>query len=71
MDFTLPQLRTWLERIYCPVILLRTTPDVEESCLKNGFQFIDILRSYEHINKESAYYRFIDLQKKLLLFLLR
>jgi hypothetical protein len=50
--FSVRDLQHWIEKTYVPVVLLRTTPDVESSCAKNKLSFIDILRPYEVYQKE-------------------
>jgi hypothetical protein len=41
-----------MNRPLSPVVLVRTTPAVEQSCMKNNLSFIDMLRPYETVNKE-------------------
>lgn len=55
MDFSQRDLQQWVERTYVPVVLLRTTPDVEVACQKNKLNFIDMLRPYEVYQKECKY----------------
>lgn len=48
------QFQEIVEGRFCPVVLVRTTPDVEDSCMKNGLQFIEMLRPYQRTQKECA-----------------
>ena len=41
------ELTGWLESMFSPTVLVRTTPTVEATCMKNGLKFIDILRPYQ------------------------
>ncbi len=41
-------------RTFSPVVLVRSTPHVEQICRKNQFSFIDMLRPYQAMNKEST-----------------
>lgn len=59
MDFTQNDFRNWMEELFCPTILVRTTEDVEQMCLKNNLNFIDLLRPYERVKKDSMFFLFL------------
>ncbi|KAL9650734.1 hypothetical protein ABK040_001788 [Willaertia magna] len=44
-------LQKWFETIFTPVVLVRTTPSVENICLKNNLHFIDLLRPYQTVKE--------------------
>ena len=40
-------LQRWMEGLFSPTVLVRTSPSVESICMKNGLHFIDLLRPYQ------------------------
>lgn len=52
-ELSVYQMKQWLEDRYCPTVLVQCSDDVEQICLKNALRFIDLLRPFESVYKES------------------
>lgn len=52
------QTKTWLEEKVSPIVIVRTSPDVEKIAGKNGLRFIDMIKPFEKLQKTSKLKKF-------------
>lgn len=47
------QTKAFFEEKISPIVIVRTTPDVEKIVGKNGLRFIDLIKPFEKLSKTS------------------
>lgn len=48
-------IKNFLEDIFCPVVLVRCSEDVDKILFKNNLRLIDLLRPFERMKKEGIH----------------
>ncbi len=67
-ELSVYQMKQWLEDRYCPTVLVQCTDDVEQICLKNALRFVDLLRPFESVYKESLFFENFSFFEPVLIF---